>query len=299
MASITGKLKDKNLITPPKFLCSNIQYETIMGSVAYGVSSDVSDLDIYGFAIPPKDVIFPHLNGEILGFGKQKKRFEQYQEHHIDYKDGCGGKGQSVDLSIYNIVKYFQLCMDNNPNMIDSLFTNANSVLHITKVGNMVKDSRNIFLHKGSWHKFKGYAYSQLHKMSNKNPVGKRIELVDKYGYDIKFAYHVVRLIHEVEQILLEGDLDLTKHREQLKSIRRGEWTEDDIRKYFAEKEKQLEKAYVDSKLPHSPDEYKIKELLLSCLEEHYGDISKCVFNPDKALIYLKEIKDIIEKSNI
>jgi hypothetical protein len=30
----------------------------------------------------------------------------------------------------------------------------------------------------------------------------------------VKFAYHVVRLIGEVEQILTEGDIDLRRNRE-------------------------------------------------------------------------------------
>ena len=81
------------------------------------------------------------------------------------------------------------------------------------------------FLHKGAWHKFKGYAYSQLNKIQTKSPTGKRAELVEAHGYDVKFAYHVVRLLLEVEQILVAGDIDLECDREQLKAIRRGEWT--------------------------------------------------------------------------
>ena len=50
---------------------------------------------------------------------------------------------------------------------------------------------------------------------------------------DVKFLYHVVRLLNEAEQILMEGDLDLERNREQLKSIRKGEWTFDQIVKYF------------------------------------------------------------------
>ena len=48
------------VITTPRWLPGNIQYETIMGSVAYGVSSDTSDVDIYGWAVPPRDDVFPH-----------------------------------------------------------------------------------------------------------------------------------------------------------------------------------------------------------------------------------------------
>jgi len=267
-----------------------------MGSIAYGVSSDNSDLDIYGFCIPPKEIIFPHLAGEILGFGKQKQRFEQYQQHGVENKTACGGKGQEYDITVYNIVKYFQLCMDNNPNMIDSLFTPENCIIHRTNISDMVHDNRRLFLHKGSWHKFKGYAYSQVHKMSNKNPEGKRKELVEKYGYDVKFAYHVVRLLNEIEQILTEEDLDLQRNREQLKSIRRGEWTEEEVREYFARKERELETAYLNSKLPHSPDEDKIKALLLACLEEHYGSLDQCIVVQDRTIEVLREIQESLAK---
>ena len=85
--SVIKKLLKSELISPPKFLENSVQYETIMGSMAYGVSGDSSDIDIYGFCIPKKDMIFPHLKGEILGFGRQTKRFEQYQQHGIQAND--------------------------------------------------------------------------------------------------------------------------------------------------------------------------------------------------------------------
>lgn len=294
--STIGRLKELGLINPPSFVPANTQYETIMGSVAYGVSSDTSDMDVYGFCIPPKDIIFPHLAGEIAGFGTQAKRFEQFQEHHINDKSALGGNGRVYDVTVYSIVKYFQLCMENNPNMIDSLFTPANCVLHITRIGNLVRDQRKIFLHKGAWHKFKGYAYSQLHRMSHEVATGKRVELIEKFGYDVKFAYHVVRLLNEVEQIMIEGDIDLQRNREQLKSIRRGEWKESEIKDYFTAKEKELETIYTQSKLPPSPDERAIKRLLLDCLEEHYGNLGDCIVNPDEAVQALREIKATLDR---
>jgi hypothetical protein len=76
------------------------------------------------------------------------------------------------DFAVYGVVKYFQLCMDNNPNMIDSLFVPRNCVLHSTEVGEMIRENRRMFLHKGAWHKFKGYAYAQASKIRNKvNPL--------------------------------------------------------------------------------------------------------------------------------
>ena len=123
MPSTTAQLTQRGVIRPPHFLPSNVMYETIMGSIAYGVSSEQSDRDIYGFCIPPKEDVFPHLDGEIPGFGEPKKRFEQFQESHVDDASAQGGKGIEYDLTIYSIVKYMSLCMECNPNMIDSLFT--------------------------------------------------------------------------------------------------------------------------------------------------------------------------------
>jgi len=302
------ELESKGLISPPKWLPYNVMYETIMGSMAYGVSSDNSDFDIYGFCMPPKDVVFPHLAGEIHGFGKQIKRFEQYQQHHIKDPSANAGKGREYDIVIYSIVKYFQLCMENNPNMIDSLFTPANCVLTRTPIYDMILANRNLFLHKGCWHKFKGYSYSQLHKMrpkfeedENGNwvqvlPTGKRRESVEKYGYDIKFAYHVIRLLCEVEQILTEGTLDLQRNREQLKSIRRGEWRLEEIEEWFSVKEKVLESVYAGSTLPHGPDEGAIKQLLIDCLEHHYGDLSRAIVVPGQERAALEEILRIAER---
>lgn len=48
-----------------------------MGSIAYGVFADQSDRDIYGFCILPKEDVFPHLAGEIPGFGQPKMCFAQ------------------------------------------------------------------------------------------------------------------------------------------------------------------------------------------------------------------------------
>jgi predicted nucleotidyltransferase len=295
MASIVGKLNKKGLCNPPKWLPNGIQYEVMMGSTAYGVSSDNSDIDVYGFCIPKKDVIFPHLRGVIQGFGKKEDLFEQYQQHHIDDKSN----GKQYDLTIFNIVKYFNLAMDNNPNIIDSLFVPDRCVLHVTNIGNMVRQNRHLFLHKGSYHKLKGYAYSQLHKAEIKNPQkgSKRADNIEKFGWDVKFGYHVVRLLNQCEQILIDHDLDLEKNKEQLKSVRRGEMTYEDVRELFSIKERELEKLYINSTLRNLPDEVAIKQLLIDCLEEHYGNLSECVVNVDRAVDALRKINDILKNN--
>jgi predicted nucleotidyltransferase len=273
---IIQKLQKAGLISPPHWLGDNVHYLTIMGSESYGCSSGSSDIDLYGFAIPPKNIVFPHLSGEIFGFGKQIQRFEQYQQHHIRPQDGSN---KEYDISVYSIVKYFRLLMENNPNMIDSIFTPRRCVVHTTAVGELVRSNRKLFLHKGAMFKLRGYAFAQMAKIKNKQNSSneRRAESIDQFGFDTKFAYHVVRLCLQCEQILATGDLNLERDREIYKSIRRGEWTLEQIETWFEEKEKSLETLYANSSLPHGPDEDKIKELLLQCLETHYGSLTDAV----------------------
>jgi len=266
VASIVQKLEQKGLLnSPPSFLKNGVQLEVLMGSVAYGVANDTSDMDIYGFCV---------------------------QQHHIEDKEAR----KEYDVCIYSVVKFFQLCMENNPNMVDALFVPRRCVLYSTAMGELVRENRRLFLSKACWPKFKGYAYAQLHKMRTKKPEGSRIAIIEEYGYDVKFAYHVVRLLNEVEQILLSGDLDLECNREQLKAIRRGEWSMDKISAHFEEKEKVLEAAYHQSSLPHSPDEKAIRRLLLECLEHHYGSLDAVVQRDDKAGNVLKQIHQLTKE---
>ena len=263
----------------PEFVHSQIQYEVIMGSFAYGVSSDTSDLDVYGFCIPNRNIIFPHETGNyIFGYDAVPNNFEQWQKHHV--KDTL----KDYDFCIYNITKFFKLCADGNPNMIDSLFVPFRCVVNETQIGNRVREKRHLFLSKKCWHTFKGYAYSQMHKMKIKKPEGKRAMTVAKYGYDVKFAYHVVRLLNEVEQILLESDVDLERNREQLKAIRRGDWAMEEVEEYFNTKEKDLESLYLKSTLPHTPNYNEIRQLLFECLEIHFAD-SKINTDPDSKIL--------------
>lgn len=324
MPSVFDYLLSKNLLyNAPAFLKNNIHYECMMGSVAYGVSDDTSDIDVYGFCIPPKKMIFPYSYGYILGFGKQPKPFQQLQRHHI--KDVAHKK--EYDITIYNITKFFNLCMQNNPNMVDALFVPTRCVLHSTHIGEHVRDHRRLFLSKQVWHRFKGYAFGQLTKMRNKQaklfvhycqkhdlpfdasleellvPLkklsspereqqvdmltsclcklesggsrSKRLDIIAKHGYDTKFAYHIVRLVDECQQILEEGDLDLTRSREHLKLIRNGEWSEEQVISYFDKKLNMLEALYARSKLPTVPDQKRIKLLLFECLEMHYGKVEE------------------------
>lgn len=315
-----------------------------MGSVAYGASDASSDIDIYGFCMPPKNILFPYSMGYIYGFGSTPERFEQFQKHHI-HDISCD---KEYDMSIYNVVKYFQLCMENNPNMVDSLFVPTRCILHSNSIGNHVRQNRHKFLSKKVYHSFKGYAFSQLHKMKDKYAVrfvelckkfnvdvyddlktilaaipkdptydnyisevvslvgkletngkrSKRLATIAKHGYDVKYAYHILRLLDECEQILETGDLDLTRSREQMKAIRRGDWMQEQVVEYFDTKNAYLEKLYGETKaVPYAPDEDAIRTVLTECIEMHYGSVDQYLKSNERLAKYLLDAQISIDKA--
>jgi len=78
-------LKKNGFISPPAFVDeSTTAFLAITGSTSYGVSQPgSSDFDVAGFVLPSKEDVFPHLRGEILGFGKTVDRFETWSMHHV------------------------------------------------------------------------------------------------------------------------------------------------------------------------------------------------------------------------
>lgn len=294
MSSIVKKLEKQGHFTPEHPFVTDTIYEVIMGSMAYGVSSNSSDMDVYAVCVPERSMVFPHLTGAIPGFGPPPKLFEVQQKHHMLMNQ------KEYDVNIYGIVKYFQLCAENNPNMIDSLFVPDRCVLYKSDVGDHMRVHRRLFLSKRIYDKMRGYAKSELSKIKKgktysleTNP--KRAELTEKYGYDVKSAYHVVRLMLEAEMVLNEGDLDIEYHRETLKFVREGGYTMDELIEWFHAKEIAMDKIHADSNIPLMANFDRLRVLLYECLEMHFGTLKVAESVGLRSVEAMEKIARIVE----
>lgn len=108
------------------------------GSHAYGLATPESDLDFKGIAIPPRQYFHGFLD-----------RFEQAEQH-------------DPDLVVYNITKFFSLAADNNPNILEVLWSEPEDYLQVTPQGQKLIDARQLFLSRKAKHTFSGYAHAQL-----------------------------------------------------------------------------------------------------------------------------------------
>ncbi len=255
--------------TVPEFVHSNIVYAVLTGSRAYATHDETSDYDIYAVCMPSLEHIVPWASGIIPGFNMPDK-FPFQQKVFPKMADD---NGKEYEITVVSLAKYIRLCLDGNPNMIDTLFVRDNCVMGLSPQMARIVNHKQKFLSKLCWHTFKGYAYGQIKLANNKNPEGKRVELYNKYGFDPKAAMHLVRLIDEVEQLMRSGTMDLHHNKDFHMSIKKGLVAFSDIRAYFDAKEKVLEAllASPECKLPEEPDSELITELFMQTIEGRYG----------------------------
>jgi hypothetical protein len=107
-----------------------------------------------------------------------------------------------------------------------------------------------------------------------RNPA--RSALEEKYGYDTKHAYHLVRLIRMCREILTTGIVQVKRpDREELLAIRNGLWTYDQLIE-FAEREEQGLNALYNSStiLPKTADKEKLDQLCIKLVEMSLSSFS-------------------------
>lgn len=98
-----------------------------------------------------------------------------------------------------------------------------------------------------------------------------RFELENTYGYDLKHASHLVRLLRMGYEVLLTGKLTVYRENDhkELMEIRNGGWSYDKLITYAQDTQFDLDELYKagSSPLPFSPDYKKIDELCLVLLD--------------------------------
>ena len=110
--------------------------------------------------------------------------------------------------------------------------------------------------------------YQEWKKHRNKA----RAEMEAKWGIDLKHSAHLIRLLRMGKEILLTGKVNVDRTNidaEELKAIRNGAWTYEQIEEYVNKSEKELNESYETSTLPKHPDMNRIKAMCVEVVEEY------------------------------
>jgi len=108
--------------------------------------------------------------------------------------------------------------------------------------------------------------FRKLHRQHFSGYMGeKRKALVRKHGYDVKNAAHLIRLLRMGSEFLRTGTLQVfrSEDAEELKAIKRGEWTLARVKAEAEELFARLDRERASSPLPEEPDTAAAETLLI------------------------------------
>lgn len=182
-----------------------------VGSTSHGMSVEgQDDMDWLGIYLEE-----PH---EILGLGKADTIVLR------DRPDGVRSEPGDLDYTLHPLKKWMGLAMRGNPTILSVLFA---PVVQKTEWGEVLRSASDKFVSYRAGRAFLGYLDSQTTRLiENRSMRVNRPELVEKYGYDTKYAAHALRLGLQGWELLTYGSIRYpmeSPYLELVRSVRTGE----------------------------------------------------------------------------
>jgi hypothetical protein len=233
-----------------------------VGSTAHGMSiADQDDLDLTLVRIEPW---IEFVNGP----SSRQSMMVRTQP------DGARSGPGDLDINVYTLRKYVMLLASGNPSILGAAYSPTKWL-----ISNLDPDWSLLFTYttsKKAGRAYLGYMKQQLERWQGKRGQKNvnRPELVEKYGYDTKYAGHIIRLGIQGRQYLTDGFLSLPldyEDAELIKSVRRGEITQEDALQLARDVEAELEDALDWNELPQKPNMDGIYMWLADVYREAYG----------------------------
>lgn len=139
------------------WLQNNLIFMTVHGSQCYDLANELSDFDMKGICIPPKEVE----NNLFHRF----EQAENNEELHKKFDHLKNPKNPKMESAVYSLKKFMVLAANVNPNIIELLFVDPSDILLMTPTMEPLLENRELFLSSKAKFAFGGYAYAQLAKI--------------------------------------------------------------------------------------------------------------------------------------
>lgn len=218
---------------------------TVVGTTVHGCGvDDQDDRDELGICVEPAEYV--------IGL----RRFQQYESR--TQPTGVRSGPGDLDRTVYSLRKWMRLALQGNPTILVPLFTPVDALVLLTEHGRYLRAHPELVLSRQAGLRFLGYLNAQREKLlGRRGDVPSRPELVERYGFDTKFAYHMVRLGLQGVELLDTGRFTLPvpePDRSWLVALRRGEHTLAEALDRVALLEVRLGALLATSALPPTPD---------------------------------------------
>lgn len=247
----------------------------VVGSTVHGLALEgTDDRDEMGVAIEPPEFL--------IGLARAKfERDGDYQqglEHVVERTQAEGQKSGPGDLdrTTYSLRKWMRLACAGNPTTLILLYVPLSMCDIETEQGELLRNLAPAIVSKSCGPRFLGYLHSQklrlLGERGQKNV--KRPELEEAFGFDTKYAMHVLRLAIQGIEMMTAGKLTLPMgqaERSLLMGVRQGEWSRDSVLRLIDTYEERLALAVARSKLPDEPNWRRVNAFLVDAYRETWG----------------------------
>jgi len=215
--------------------------DSIAGSMLYGLNLPGSDQDTMGI---------------MIGFPESKLGLHPHDQQGKD------------DHVVYELAKAVRLILNGNPTVIQMAYVPQDMWLQWSQGWPEVQEWLQALVTERSRSAFLGYLEGQRQKLIRDR--GQRQELKDQYGYDTKFAMHMVRLGMQGVELHAFGKLQLPMgERKLLLDIRQGKFSQDWVLTLAGEYEKILKS--MPSVLPTEVDTREVDKQLVKWYRQFWG----------------------------
>jgi predicted nucleotidyltransferase len=138
--------------------------------------------------------------------------------------EGERSKPGDTDLIIHGLRKFMMLAVSANPSILLPLFVPESALIATTLEGQRLRAMRDAFISNRVYDSFRGYMHQQRERLIADKKKPNRPELVEAYGFDTKYAAHLIRLGYQGIELAETGKFTLPiPQAEYVKRIRRGE----------------------------------------------------------------------------
>jgi predicted nucleotidyltransferase len=227
-----GTISDDTISASKHDLYQRVIYRCIIGSQAYGLAGEASDVDRRGIYLPPAE-----LHWSLYGVP------EQLENH-------------ATQEAYWELQKFLIMALKSNPNVLECLYTPL--VEFKSPLAEELLEMRSQFLSRLVYQTYNGYVMSQFKKMQT--------DIRNQGQVKWKHVMHLIRLLISGITILREGTVPVRvdEHREQLLAIKRGEvpWEETESMRLTLHGE--FAKAFETTKLPERPNYERANEFLIN-----------------------------------
>ena len=194
----------------------------VIGSQAYGLAGEQSDIDRRGIYLPSAESQW-----SLYGVPDLLDR-EETQEAY------------------WELQRFMILALKSNPNVLECLFTPL--IESATPLAHELLGMRSIFLSRLVYQTYNGYVMSQFKKI--------QADLRNQGQVKWKHVMHLIRLLLSGIEVLNTGSLSIcvVEHRDALLSIKRGEMPWAEVETWRRALHLEFNRAFDETRLPERPD---------------------------------------------